>query len=130
MDFSAFDDSKEREYAEEAKKRWGDTAAWREYEEKRPGEEAADGLMAIFAGFGELKRLPIEDASVQQAVKALKEYISKNYYQCTDEILSGLGTMYSADPRFKANIDRAGGEGTARFVSEAIALYCKNKSKE
>ena len=42
MDFTAFDDSKQREYAEEAKRRWSGTAAWREYEKKQPGEAADD----------------------------------------------------------------------------------------
>ena len=42
----------------------------------------------------------------------------------TDEILSGLGQMYAADGEFKENIDRAGGEGTAVFVSDAIRCFC------
>lgn len=126
MDFSAFDDSKEREYAEEAKKRWGDTAAWREYEAKKPGADASKGLMEIFARFGSLKGLKVEDAAVQKEVRLLQSFITQNYYECTDAILGGLGKMYSADPRFKANIDKAGGEGTAGFVSKAIAHYCEN----
>ena len=32
--------------------------------------------------------------------------------------------MYVADERFRENIDKAGGEGTAAFVSKAIAVYC------
>jgi hypothetical protein len=32
--------------------------------------------------------------------------------------------MYVADERFKKNIDKYG-EGTAEFVSKAIAIYCK-----
>ena len=129
MDFSAFDDSKEREYAEEAKKRWGDTAAWREYEAKKPGADASKGLMEIFARFGSLKGLKVEDAAVQEEVRLLQSFITQNYYECTDAILGGLGKMYSADPRFAENIDRAGGEGTARFVSEAIAHYCENRER-
>lgn len=125
MDFTAFDDSKERALAEEAKRRWGGTAAYEEYEKKRPGKAAADGLTAIFARFGELKDLPAGDAAVQDTVRELQRFISANYYECTDDILRGLGEMYSADPRFAGNIDGAGGAGTARFVSEAIALYCK-----
>ena len=35
--------------------------------------------------------------------------------------------MYVGDGRFKANIDAAGGEGTAEFVSEAIKIYCDNQ---
>ena len=33
--------------------------------------------------------------------------------------------MYVADERFKENIDRAGGTGTAEFVARAIEIYCK-----
>ena len=42
----------------------------------------------------------------------------------TPEILAGLGEMYVADERFRENIDKTGGEGTAAFVSKAIAVYC------
>ena len=46
-------------------------------------------------------------------------------YRHTPEILAGLGEMYVADERFRENIDKAGGEGTAAFVSRAIAVYCE-----
>ena len=125
MDFNAFDDSKEKEYAEEAKKRWGETAAWREFEEKKPGKDAADGLLAIFAELGKLRGLPADGPEAGKGVLRLKNYITDNFYECTDVILAGLGEMYAADPRFKASIDKAGGEGTAEFVSKAIAAFCK-----
>ncbi|MBO6062190.1 MAG: TipAS antibiotic-recognition domain-containing protein, partial [Clostridia bacterium] len=125
VDLSAFDDSKEKEYAEEAKRRWGGTAAWREYEAKKPGQEAAEGLMELFREFGELKELPVDDARVTEAVRGLRKYITENYYECTDGMLLGLGRMYSGDPRFKENIDKAGGVGTAEFVTRAIEAYCK-----
>ncbi|MBQ5675928.1 MAG: TipAS antibiotic-recognition domain-containing protein, partial [Lachnospiraceae bacterium] len=35
-----------------------------------------------------------------------------------------LGQMYVADERFKNNIDKHA-DGTAAYVSEAIAHYCK-----
>lgn len=38
----------------------------------------------------------------------------------TDEILKGLGEMYVSDERFKNNIDKAGGIGTAEFTAKAI----------
>lgn len=129
--FTAFDKSEMERYAEEAKKRWGGTDAYRECEEKTRGlsddekQGAADGLMAEFAAFGKLKALNAGSEQAQDAVKALQAYITEHYYTCTKEILAGLGQMYSADERFRANIDKAGGEGTAAFVSEAIALYCK-----
>ena len=40
--------------------------------------------------------------------------------------LAGLGKMYTADERFKNNVDKYG-EGTAEFASQAIAVFCQEK---
>ncbi|MEE0810360.1 TipAS antibiotic-recognition domain-containing protein [Blautia sp.] len=37
--------------------------------------------------------------------------------------MASLGQMYVADKRFKKNIDKYA-DGTARFVNEAIEVYC------
>ena len=55
----------------------------------------------------------------------LQDVITKNYYTCTNEVLASLGQMYTANDEFRQNIDSAGGDGTAAFVSRAIAEYCK-----
>ncbi len=47
-----------------------------------------------------------------------------HYYTCTKEILKCLGQMYTADDRFRENLDRFG-DGVAGFVAEAIAIYCR-----
>ncbi|MFA9424548.1 MAG: TipAS antibiotic-recognition domain-containing protein, partial [Sedimentibacter sp.] len=60
---------------------------------------------------------------VQQLVVDWQNYITKNFYQCTNEILSGLGKMYICDSRFTENIDRYG-EGLAEFIDKAIQYYC------
>lgn len=66
---------------------------------------------------------PAEDA-VQEKISVLKSFIDEHYYVCTKEILSGLGEMYVCDERFLKQIDRAGGDGTAAFVRQAISIYC------
>ncbi len=114
-------------YENEVKSRWGGTEAYREFEKKKPDESTAQGLMQIFGRLGGLKDLPPEDDSVQAEIARLQQYITDNFYTCTDEILSGLGQMYSADERFMKNIDKSGGDGTADFVSKAIKSYCENK---
>ena len=58
-------------------------------------------------------------------VKKLQDFITKNYYLCTNDILLGLGQMYVVDERFASNIDK-NGEGTALFVFEAIKFYCSH----
>ena len=122
------------QYETEARERWGDTAAYREHEQKTKNytkEKWADadhGLMAIFAEFAVCKQNGAEaDSNEAQALVAkLYAHITANYYTCTDEILAGLGKMYVADERFKKNIDKSG-EGTAEFAAEGIRIYVKKK---
>lgn len=126
----AFDDQEyadaRRHYETEAKERWGDTAAYAEYEQKGDTADAAAGLMAIFADFAACKAAGQTPDSVaaQALVKTLQEYITAHFYTCTTPILAGLGQMYVADERFRANIDRHG-DGTAAFAASAIAIYCQ-----
>ena len=128
MDFSSFDTAKIDRYAQEAKKKWGSTAAYKEFETKTAGkdmQETGDKLMDIFRQFGEMRHLSPASNEAQALVAKLQNFITANYYTCTKQILAGLGQMYVADERFKANIDAAGGEGCAEFVSKAIEIYCK-----
>ena len=83
-------------------------------------------MMAIFAEFAACKEsgASADSSEAQALVAKLQAHITENYYPCTDQILSGLGQMYVADERFKINIDKYG-EGTAEFVSDAIAMYIK-----
>ena len=121
-------------YEKEARERWGDTPDYREHEGKTKNytkekwAEANDGLMAIFAEFTASKDsgASADSAEAQALVAKLQAHITANYYTCTDEILAGLGKMYVADERFKKNIDKYG-DGTAEYVSEAIAVFCQEK---
>ena len=121
-----------KNYENEARERWGNTNAYREHEQKTKNytkekwTEANDGLMAIFAEFAALKNsgASADSAEAQALVAKLQAHITENYYTCNDEILAGLGKMYACDERFKKNIDKYG-DGTAEFVAEAIAVYCR-----
>lgn len=126
MDFTAFDNSKLEQYAAEVKERWGNTAAYQESAQRPAAEQkdAAAGLMAQFARMGRLRTGDPAGQEAQDAVRELQEFITKHFYTCTPEILSGLGQMYTADDRFRASIDAAGGEGTADFAGKAITVYC------
>ena len=126
MDFTAFDNSKLEQYAAEVKERWGNTAAYQESAQRPAAEQkdAAAGLMAQFARMGRLRTGDPAGQEAQAAVRELQQFITKHFYTCTPEILAGLGQMYTADDRFRASIDAAGGEGTADFAGKAIAVYC------
>ena len=116
----------------EVKERWGNTEAYAEFESKTKDyskECFADintGLEYIFRDYAELMQSSTEPDSseAQVIVKKLRDYITENYYTCTDEILAGLGKMYVADERFRSNIDKYA-DGTAEYVSKAIETYTK-----
>lgn len=130
MDFSAFDTKKMDEYAAQAKENWGKTEAYKEFEEKSKDwtEETEKNLevevMSLFVAFGEMKYLDPADEKVQAQVKKMQEYFTANFYNCTNQILSGLGRMYAGGGDFTENIDKVGGKGTAEFVHKAIEIYC------
>ena len=128
---SAFDNGEFEKYKSEAKEKWGQTPAYKEHEEKTKqyskekwnilaGE--MNDIFAEFAACMKSSEKP-DSAKAQNLVKMLQDHITQNYYLCTDEILAGLGQMYTQDERFKNNIDK-NADGTAVFVCEAIEFYC------
>ena len=130
MKFDAFDTRKIDEYAAQAKASWGTTPAYKEYEEKAKGRTKEEdrkiyqGIIDIFAEFGTIRQSDPASGEAQALVKKLQDYITEHMYTCTNEILSGLGKMYSGGGDFTKNIDSFGGEGTAGFASKAIEIYC------
>lgn len=123
FDNRVYEDARQQ-YVDEVRERWGDTAAYKEYEERDTATDPTAGLLAIFGDFAACKAAgePAAGAAAQAVVKKLQEYITAHFYTCTDEILAGLGQMYVGDARFCANIDRYGA-GTAAFAAEAIAVW-------
>ena len=116
----------------EAKQRWGDTDAYKE-SYRKTADYSADkwndvnvGLNAVLAEFTAALKDGVAAGSeaAQALVKRLQQYITDNFYTCTNEILAGLGQMYVADERFRTNIDK-NGVGIAEFISEAIRICCR-----
>lgn len=129
MDFKPYDTAKLDEYASQAKARWGHTDAWREFQEKNKTRQQeisdADGLMDIFRRIGQVRTGSPASAEAQALIEELRSYICGHYYNCTTQILRGLGQMYISGGEMTDNIDRAGGPGTAEFAHKAIEIYCK-----
>ena len=119
-------------YKTEVKEKWGNTDAYIEHVAKTKNytkdkwDNLAEVMNDIFSEFAScMKNGETTDSIiVQNLVKKLQNHISENYYQCSKEILSGLGKMYVADERFKNNIDKHA-NGTAAYVCEAIQMHCK-----
>lgn len=134
MDFEAFDKSKlqqqSKQYAKEAQERWGTSREYQQskaktasYDDKKWAELKTE-MEEIMALFSKNRSLLPDSREANALVDTLKNHISKSYYECSNEVLLGLGEMYVADERFTKNIDKHG-EGTAAFIAAAIAAYCK-----
>lgn len=130
MDFKAFDTGKIDEYSRKAKETWGQTDVYKEFEQKTKGmskfemQVVGSQFMDIFVEFGSLLDYPLDSEVVQKQVKKIQDFITENYYTCTNRILAGLGQLYSAGGEMTENINKASGAGVAEFVSEAIKIYC------
>lgn len=118
-----------KQYAEEVRNRWGNSEAYAEYEKKTKGYSKEDwnsitqGGDRIMGEFAKYRDLSPEDETVQELVARWQNFITTHYYECTKDILAGLGNMYVSDERFRENINKHG-EGTAELMSKAIAIYC------
>ena len=130
MDFEAFDKKKLEEYAAQARKSWGTTPEYKEFEQKNSGKTLAelkqtgDGLMALLAEFASMKDADPAAPEAQAQARRVQNYITEHYYNCTNQIFAQLGKMYGSGGEFTENIDRVGGPGTACFAAEAIRIYC------
>ena len=134
MSFKQFDKTEikkiREEYAAEAKERWGNTDAYAEYKEKAgrnddPQWKLLEGAGAdILSEFGKNRHLDPASDEAQALVKKWQNFITANFYTCTNAILSCLGEMYIGDDRFTRNIDRYG-QGTALFMATAIEIFCQ-----
>ena len=129
---NAFDNTEFENYKNEAKERWGNTDAYKEYSQKSKGysEEKfnalGEGMEKVLEEFAICMNsgATFDSEEAQKLVKKLQNYITENFYTCTNEILASLGQMYVADERFKNNIDKHY-VGTTEFVSKAIEEFCK-----
>lgn len=123
--FGDFDPS---QYEEEVEQRWGGTDAYRESSRRtksytksdweqigREGAEVNAAFIALMAA-----GTPPDSPQARAVAERHRAYISKWFYECSLEIHRGLGQMYTADPRFTQNIDKAA-PGLAAYMSAAIA---------
>ena len=128
---TAFDNSESERLGAEAKARWGHTDAYKQFEDKvkdyseKDWNDSAEDIDSIMDSFaicmknGEVA----ESDEAQSLVERLQNYISEHFYNCTTQILEGLGQIYVSDDRFKQNIDKYG-IGTAEYINNAISVYC------
>ncbi|MDZ5254566.1 MerR family transcriptional regulator [Clostridium sp. LIBA-8841] len=128
--FEGFDIEKHNKlYEDEVEKKYGESDAYNESKKKtsKYSKEDWNNIMeeidGVYRELAELKDRDVSDEKVQELVHNWRMLITKNFYNCSIEIFSGLADMYIYDERFTKNIDKYG-EGFANFLSEAMKYYC------
>ena len=130
LNMEDFNMSKKDKYYDQAKVLYGKSKQWQQWEEKsnkRTDEQEKDvnaQVMDFFVRLGDMKDQSPDSEAVQNWVKELQAFFTANFYDCTGQILLGLGQMYAGGGSMTENIDAAGGKGTGEFAWEAIRIYC------
>ncbi|OBF40649.1 transcriptional regulator [Mycobacterium sp. ACS1612] len=114
------------EYAREAEERWGETAAWKQ-SQQRVSQFSKDDWIAIKAevdallgDLAQAKRAGVQPGSAQANDLAARHRASiQRYYDCDDEMHRCLAEMYLADERFTRYYDDVE-PGLAQFVHDIV----------
>lgn len=123
--FQGFRMEDNKAYREESIQKYGEDVIL-ESERRQAGKEAemTDRMNQIFFSFAsnrEKGMLSTDDENIALAGR-LHETLCTYSFDCSMEVFGYIGKGYTADLRFKSNIDQFG-NGTAQYVSEAIAAY-------
>jgi MerR family transcriptional regulator, thiopeptide resistance regulator len=125
--FEVFGGHDPDDYADEARRRWGGTDAYRQSERRTAAYTKDDWLRvkAEQADWGDrLAALmtagaPADGAAAMDLAEEHRRLISRNFYDCGYDIHTGLADLYVADPRFTAYYE-AIHPGLAAYLHEAI----------
>jgi len=122
-------DENEEKYGKEVRAKYGDQAV-------DESNAKVKGLTKEQYDEGERLRLDIEEAlkaafetgdpagePAQKACDLHKQWLCLYYPKYSKEYHIGLGEMYVADDRFRANYDKLG-TGCTEFLRDAINVYC------
>ncbi len=130
----------QQKYRDEITEHWGSTPEYHEFSnyfsKKSRKEQAKQWSNFLFYSQSLFERLAEYEeespllAAVQEIVGEWQDYLSENFYHCTDEMLLNLGELYEFDKRFSAYINRFGSENLASFFNRAIKAHCAETEKQ
>jgi len=117
----------ENPYADEARERWGDTAAYRQSQARTATYTPEDWERIKAEGAEVMRRLveelragtPAQSAAAMDLAEEHRAQITRWFYDCGYDIHRGLADMYVADPRFTATYEDQA-PGLARYLHDAI----------
>lgn len=126
--YSGFDEEKQKAYAEEAERRWGEDAAqsqrrWNAFSRDEKNHILAD-MQEISSSIAANMDKGPESAEVQHWIERWHRHIDTYFYPCSLEIFEQLGHGYVEDPAFTATYEKIR-PGMATFMDQAMTHYCK-----
>jgi MerR family transcriptional regulator, thiopeptide resistance regulator len=130
--FDGFSDEKQKEYAEEVRRKYGPDATresdrlWASYSAEQKKTIMAEGK-AVYNDLADAMEagMSAESGEVQKIVARWHEHL-KYFYEPDIERLRGLGQMYVDSPDFYASISKVQ-KGLPEFFNQAIQFYCNGK---
>lgn len=133
--YGNFSKEEMEKYSEEAKQRWGHTDAYKESQVrakkmgkeglKKAGEEG--GAISIAIGSAMKAGHAPESSETQLLIAKHYDWL-RNFYEPNLELYQGLGEMYVADERFKANYEKIA-EGLAGYMRDSMLHFVKQHKK-
>ena len=125
--FEVFGDHDPEEHADEARRRWGDTDAYRQSQQRTARYTKDDWLRikaegdSVTQAFADLLAAgaPADGPDAAAAVRDHREHISQWFYDLAPEAQRGLAQMYVDDDRFRRTYDDRA-PGLAQYVHDAI----------
>ncbi|MFM8323133.1 MAG: MerR family transcriptional regulator [Chloroflexota bacterium] len=122
--FNGFD---EKEYEDEARRRWGESDAYKEstarWKKATPAEQQQlrQGWLDNFQAWAAAAPFGPDSPQAQAAAAAWHAQL-RRFYEPSRELMLGLVDMYNEDERFKANYERFQPD-LAGFVRQAVRIY-------
>lgn len=114
------------EYADDAERRWGDTDAWAQSQQRTAAFTKDDWVRikadgdALLVALAEAKRAGVAPGSVQADELAARHRASiEQFYDCGDEMHRNLVQMYLADERFTRYYDDVE-PGLAQYLHDIV----------
>ncbi len=134
--YGGFTKKQMEEYKEEAKKRWGNTDAYKQSEERTKNFTKADYDRVAEEGTKWTQKLSamrdkgfaIDSPEVQTLIE--KHYNGlRKFYEPNYELYKGLANMYVDDPRFASYYEKFG-KGLAVFMRDAMMQFVDTHEKK
>lgn len=131
---SLFDGFDPQRYEQEVADRWGETDAYAQSHRRTQSYSEGDWVRIKEESDTILKRvaeaverdMPSDSASSCELAEAYRLHVDRYFYPCSRAMYREVAALYTADARFRNNLDRFG-EGVAAFLTAAATA---NASEE